>query len=212
MLRNLSLKVQASGNVWAGKKWYYDPIDTMAAEKWPYVPPTTLYDTLKKLKDDGLVITGRNNKKSYDRTTWYSMPQEAINAAADDLVLFDVATAVELGIEAALILYNLKYHIGERLKEDPDAAPYHDLSPTQLAKWLPMSRSTVKRKIRELESAGKIERHAPKSKFWTIRTPANPEGPDPNKAGPDSNVKGSISNVKGPISNVRGSNPNNNTL
>jgi len=212
VLRGLSLKIQASGNDRGGRKWYYDPIDTMAAEKWPYVPPTTLYDTLKKLRKAGLVITGRNNKKSYDRTTWYSMPQEAINAAAEDLVLFDVAIAKEFGIEAALIFYNLQYHIGERLKIDPDAAPYHDLSPVKLAKWLPMSRSTVKRKIKELEKAGKIKRSAPQSKFWTITNPATPEGPDPNNAGPDPNEGGSNPNVRGPISNVRGSRPNNNTL
>ena len=181
VLRGLSRKVQDSTTVWAGKRWYYDAIDTMAAEKWPYVPPTTLYDTLKQLKDDGLVITGRYNKKSYDRTTWYSMPQEAINAAAEDLVLFDVVTAKDFGIEAALILYNLDFHLNKQAEEDPDAGDYHRLSPSQLSRDLPMTRSMAKRKIRELEKARKIVRRADKSPFWTIPIVPNPRGSTPNE-------------------------------
>lgn len=181
VLRGLARKVQASENVRAGKRWYFDAIDTMAAEKWPYVPATTLYDTLKALRTAGLVMTSRNNKKSYDRTTWYSMPQEAINAAADDLVLFDVATAVQFGIEAALILHNLDFHLNKQAVEDPDADDYHHLSPSQLSRDLPMTRTMAKRKIRELEKAGKIVRREPKSPFWTIPIPPYPGGSTPNE-------------------------------
>jgi len=84
ILRGLAFKVQNSKNIRDGRQWFYDPIDTIAKERWPFIPPVTLHDTMDYLAEKNLIIRDRKNKKRYDRTTWYSMDQAVINAAAED--------------------------------------------------------------------------------------------------------------------------------
>lgn len=205
VLRGLARKVQASKNEKNGRKWFYDPIETLAAQKWPYIPPSTLHDILKRLKEKGLVITGRFNQASFDRTVWYSMPQAAMNAAAEDILFFDVEIAKKFDIESALIFHNLKYHLGRAREKEPAVVPYHRLSPTNLARGLPMSEKTIKRRIKKLKEAGLIVRNGTRKGMWTIPDEVKNEGTI-------SDEQGSKPDEKGSDSDEIGSDSDNNTL
>ena len=67
MLQYLAHHVSKSKHVHGGKKWFYKTLDDLAVV-FPYLKRGTIHDTLKALKDKGLLQIGDFNKKGYDRT------------------------------------------------------------------------------------------------------------------------------------------------
>jgi len=207
-------------NPWNGRYWYYDPFETLAKERWPYLAANTIWEITEYLSKEKLLIKDRHNKLSFDRTTWFAMEDDAVNKALHDTVWFDVAVARKLGIPAALVYHNLRYHLREILKEDPKCLiPYHKLSPTQLSRDLPMSLSTVKRAIKDLGDAKWMIQHPSKKTTFTISdardihgngSKPNENGSNPN--GSNKSRKGSLASKNGSYLNANGSNPSDNTL
>jgi DNA-binding PadR family transcriptional regulator len=58
-----------------GRYWTYNSVKAFS-KLFPYLTPRAISTALKKLIDDGLVITGNYNKSSYDRTLWYAITEK----------------------------------------------------------------------------------------------------------------------------------------
>lgn len=63
-------------NLHDGHYWTYNSTKAFS-ELFPYMTVSIIRTALKKLKDNGLILTGNYNKSSYDRTTWYTLTAKA---------------------------------------------------------------------------------------------------------------------------------------
>lgn len=54
--------------------WTYNSIKAFK-ELFPYMSERQINNSLNKLKEQGLIITGNYNKSTYDRTTWYAFTE-----------------------------------------------------------------------------------------------------------------------------------------
>ena len=69
-------KNKANGkNYFDGKYWTYNSRKAFA-ELFPYMNARQIDYAIKKLIDDGLIITGNYNKSTYDRTLWYAITKK----------------------------------------------------------------------------------------------------------------------------------------
>lgn len=69
-------KIRANNdNFYEGHYWTYNSKKAFA-ELFPYMNSRQIDYALKKLIDDGIVITGNYNKSSYDRTLWYAITKK----------------------------------------------------------------------------------------------------------------------------------------
>ena len=62
-------------NYYDGYYWTYNSKKAFA-DLFPYLNPRQIDYALKKLIDDGLLITGNYNKVAYDRTLWYAITKK----------------------------------------------------------------------------------------------------------------------------------------
>ena len=58
-----------------GKCWTYNSVKAFET-LFPYMSSSTISRALKKLEDEGLIITGNYNKSAYDRTKWYALTEK----------------------------------------------------------------------------------------------------------------------------------------
>lgn len=58
-----------------GYYWTYSSRDGLA-KLFPYLTPRQIDYAVKKLIDDGVIITGNYNKSNYDRTLWYAITKK----------------------------------------------------------------------------------------------------------------------------------------
>lgn len=65
-------------NFFDGKYWTYNSVKAFS-KLFKYMSESTIRRTLKKIEDEGLIITGNYNKSSYDRTTWYALTEKGFN-------------------------------------------------------------------------------------------------------------------------------------
>lgn len=59
-----------------GHYWMYSSVRTLAKETFGYMTENQIRYALKKLIDEGLIMTGNYNKTAYDRTLWYTLTPE----------------------------------------------------------------------------------------------------------------------------------------
>ncbi len=142
LLQYLAHHVSKSKHVHGGKKWFYKTLDDLAVV-FPYLKRSTIHDTLKSLKDKGLLRIGDYNKKGYDRTCWYAFADDNVRKQAQSSkpVYFQVEDAVNYGIVAAVLLGNLVHWIRENRKNDPQYT-WHQILPGDLVEHLPFSGSS----------------------------------------------------------------------
>lgn len=62
-----------------GRWWVYNTIANWH-EQLPYICEKTITRALKKLEDMQLIISGNHNKSSYDKTKWYTINLDALDA------------------------------------------------------------------------------------------------------------------------------------
>lgn len=62
-------------NFFDGRYWTYNSVKAFS-KLFPYLTTRAIGVALKKLIDDGLVVTGNYNKSSYDRTLWYAITEK----------------------------------------------------------------------------------------------------------------------------------------
>ena len=58
-----------------GRYWTYNSVRAFS-KLFPYLSARAISTAIKKLVDDGLVVTGNYNKSSYDRTLWYAITEK----------------------------------------------------------------------------------------------------------------------------------------
>ena len=73
-------KNKANGtNLYDGFYWTYNSVEAFS-ELFPYFSKGIIQRLLKSMEKEGLLLAGNYNKKGYDRTKWYSMPEyRAVN-------------------------------------------------------------------------------------------------------------------------------------
>lgn len=165
ILEVLAYKTRTSTNRRNGKMWYYDSTDKIQ-EKLHYLARSTVDDVLKKLAAKGLLLIENHNKASYDRTRWFHVPEEHWDAANDEKVWFDPADAEAHGVPAALLMKNLEYWL--TLKIRAGEGHTHKMSPTDLAKRLPMSISTIKATLTAMVNKGVLVKTAGKNSEYAF--------------------------------------------
>ena len=62
-------------NYFDGRYWTYNSMKALH-KMFPYVSERKLRNALKRLEDDGIIITGNYNKSAYDRTIWYAITEK----------------------------------------------------------------------------------------------------------------------------------------
>lgn len=65
-----------NANLHDGHYWTYNSTKAFG-ELFPYMTINVIRASLKKLKDNGLILTGIYNKSAYDRTMWYTLTEKA---------------------------------------------------------------------------------------------------------------------------------------
>lgn len=61
-----------------GHYWTYNSAKAFA-ELFPYWTSNKLQKLLKRMEDDGIILSGVYNERGYDRTKWYTLPEFAID-------------------------------------------------------------------------------------------------------------------------------------
>lgn len=69
-------KNEANGtNYYDGNYWTYNSVKALGI-LFPYASQNKIRNALKRLEEEGLIITGNYNKSAYDRTTWYALTEK----------------------------------------------------------------------------------------------------------------------------------------
>lgn len=69
-------KNEANGvNFYDGTYWTYNSTKAFA-DLFPYLSQKQIENALKKLRDEGIIITGNYNAAKYDRTLWYAITEK----------------------------------------------------------------------------------------------------------------------------------------
>ncbi len=221
LLQYLAHHVSKSKHVHGGRKWFYKTLDDLAVV-FPYLKRSTIHDTLKSLKDKGVLRIGDFNKKGYDRTCWYAFVDDNLRKQAQSSkpAYFRVEDAVEYGIVAAVLLGNLVHWIRENRKNDPQYT-WHQILPGDLVEHLPFSKSTMQRALRDLVKAKVLKIKAAPGKGKTAEyalvdeTPLTDEEPGSgsklDEGGSKLDMPGSKRDMGGSKLDMGGSKLDNNT-
>lgn len=70
-------------NFYDGKFWMYDSAKAFI-KKFSFFNEKQFYRIIEKLENDGWIVTGNYNKRSNDRTKWYSLGQKMIEFLQKD--------------------------------------------------------------------------------------------------------------------------------
>ncbi len=68
-----------SEEVHDGRRWIFHTLISFK-EHFPYLSQSTIRRSLKKLEEEGLIVTGNYNKIPFDKTKWYAIASEQIEA------------------------------------------------------------------------------------------------------------------------------------
>ena len=67
-----------------GHYWTYNSMKAFK-EQFSYMGDKQIRNALKKLKDEGLILSGNYNKSSYDKTLWYTITEKGYEAFGDSV-------------------------------------------------------------------------------------------------------------------------------
>jgi len=141
LLGYLANRIHALGNEREGRLWFFVTIENLS-ERCPYLPPSTIADTLDRLCDAGILLRSRFNRRSGDKTWWYAFAndedfQEALNP--EKPIHFSVRDAVDRkDVVQAVIMANLRKHFLD--KAEGSAVR---MSACALSKIIPFSKAQV---------------------------------------------------------------------
>lgn len=60
-----------------GHHWTYGSANTLA-DQFPFFTPKQIWLGVRSLEKNGYIVTGRFNKKNYDRTKWYRISEKKL--------------------------------------------------------------------------------------------------------------------------------------
>lgn len=72
-------------NYYDGNYWTYNSVKAFET-LFPYLSTMQIRSALKKLVDEGLVITGNYNQMKYDRTLWYALTEKGKSICYNDKI------------------------------------------------------------------------------------------------------------------------------
>jgi len=149
LLAFLSHRITAVQAARKDDRGYYQTI-RIIQKHYPYLSTNEINHALAKLRKSGVLKGDTHNRKAYDRTLWYTFTDPATpKLALEDPVRFRVEEAVRFGVEAALVLHNLRYWINENQKRD-NRYVWHRFSPKTLSNFVPISERTIRRAVLKL--------------------------------------------------------------
>jgi len=79
MLHWLSVNKANETNIHDGKVWTYNSVQAYS-RLFPYLTPKQIRRAIDSLVDENAIVKGEYNKANYDKTSWYSVPDESILA------------------------------------------------------------------------------------------------------------------------------------
>ena len=80
VLLQLEWWIRHSSNVRDDRQWTYQSLTDMQEKAFPFWSTRTLNRAIKNLIVRGLIVEGNYNKHQYDRTRWFSLECDAIEA------------------------------------------------------------------------------------------------------------------------------------
>lgn len=78
VLQQLHYWLQKSTKIKDGKAWVYNSVREWQ-EQFPFWSADTVRRSLNKLMRDGIVVKGKYNKVSFDKTIWYTIDYDALD-------------------------------------------------------------------------------------------------------------------------------------
>lgn len=78
-IQQLHYWIQYSKNIRNGRKWVYNSYESWQ-EKLPFISVTTIKRIISSLKKKGILLSDCFNKNGFDRTSWYTLDYEKLNA------------------------------------------------------------------------------------------------------------------------------------
>lgn len=190
------------------------------AQRYPYFTQHIIRYTLAQLRKNDVLRTDVHNKHRYDKKLWYTFADPGVQKmATEDLVRFDVEIAQYFGVEAALVLANIKFWIAENVKKN-SGFEWLRVSAHELAKHLPIPVRTINRVLQHLcEGANQVLERKPcpgfdKAYFYKVASGLNLDAPistidAPNYTihTPDSRIHTPIMTIHAPDSPLHAPNP-----
>ena len=70
-----------------GRWWAYGTPETWKENNMPFLSASTIKRAITSLKEKGVILVDRFNKASYDRTNWYSIDYDALDAIMDGSIV-----------------------------------------------------------------------------------------------------------------------------
>lgn len=80
----LEINKKAEKNFIDGKYWVYNTYSDWKTNNFPYWSEKTIQRTFSRLESKGVVIAANYNKESFDKTKWYTIDTEKLQALVDD--------------------------------------------------------------------------------------------------------------------------------
>jgi DnaD/phage-associated family protein len=82
ILQQLHYWLERSNHVYEGHKWVYNTYEEWQ-EQFPFWSVSTIRRIISKLEEKGLIIVGNFNKSKIDKTKWYRIDYEKMNALSE---------------------------------------------------------------------------------------------------------------------------------
>jgi hypothetical protein len=206
ILGYLANRIHALKNEREGHYWFYTTIEALS-EQYPYLPPSTIADTLRSLceADSGCLLRKRFNRRSGDKTWWYAFAnddhfQEALKPVKP--IHFSVRDAVDRGdVVEAVIMANLRKHF-----QDKAEGSAVRMSANALSKIIPFSKAQILSALECLindDVVAKVARGGRDRAFSVIKGKHWP-GERDNPPGSFSDMAGDKSEMAGLVSEMAG--------
>lgn len=78
-VQQLHYWIQYSKNIRNGRKWVYNSYESWQ-EKLPFISVSTIKRIISSLKKKGILLSDCFNRNGFDRTSWYTLDYEKLNA------------------------------------------------------------------------------------------------------------------------------------
>ena len=151
VLRYLANMLGKQGEEYEGKQWVRINLDHIAS-RYPYLSRAGVDKAIQRLISFGACAKKNLNvafkRSKIDRTRWFHVPKQWVNAAEEELRYFFAPLAGVIGVPAAVIHYNFIYWIGKM--QDAKEEAVVSLTPEKQAALQTFSKATIKRAIKKL--------------------------------------------------------------
>jgi hypothetical protein len=216
LMAYLANRIEAVQSARKDQLGFYTSVNKLSLH-YPYLTTHIISYTLSQLRVKEVIKAERHNRLAGDKTLWYTFVAPGVQRMAlDDLVKFDVGVAQHYGVEAALILANIKYWIAENEKKD-SAFGWLRVSARELSRHLPIPARTIRRVLQKLSQGANqiLERKScpgfDQAFVYRIADSLKTHGSDSKNDGPDSIIQRPESTLHGPNQDIQWPEPSSNT-